>query len=94
MDMVQEFASMSDGDDHKIMLVDGFEEALIGMAFRFGGVQAAAYDVEKIMEILQGQGMNEEEAVEFFEFNIIGAWVGEGTPIFVHMPKPVDIRPS
>lgn len=95
LDMVNEYASRAEDDgEEKIMLIDGFEEALVGMAFRFGGVQAAAYDVEKILQILQGRGMSEEEAVEFFDFNIIGAWVGSGTPIFVHMPKLVDIRPS
>ena len=28
-------------------------------------------------------GMEEEEAIEWIEFNIIGAWVGAGTPIIV-----------
>ena len=28
-------------------------------------------------------GMTQEEALEFFEFNVVGAWVGEQTPIFV-----------
>jgi len=27
--------------------------------------------------------MTDEEAMEFFEFNVVGAWVGEETPIFV-----------
>ena len=29
-------------------------------------------------------GMTEEEAVEFFEFNIAGAYVGEYTPIYMY----------
>lgn len=28
--------------------------------------------------------MTEEEAFEYLEFNILGAWVGEETPMFVH----------
>jgi hypothetical protein len=28
-------------------------------------------------------GMHEEEAEEYFEFNVAGAWVGHGTPVFV-----------
>lgn len=27
-------------------------------------------------------GMSHEEAIEFFYFNVIGAWIGEGTPCF------------
>ncbi len=28
--------------------------------------------------------MTEEEAVEYLEFNTVGAWVGEQTPVFVY----------
>ena len=27
--------------------------------------------------------MSEDEAAEYFEFNVVGAWVGESTPVFV-----------
>jgi hypothetical protein len=27
--------------------------------------------------------MDEDEAIEFYEFNVSGAYVGENTPIFV-----------
>jgi hypothetical protein len=29
------------------------------------------------------EGMSEEEAEEYFQFNVEGAWVGENTPIFL-----------
>ena len=29
--------------------------------------------------------MNDEEAIEYFEYNILGAYVGEGTPIYTHL---------
>ena len=28
--------------------------------------------------------MTEEEAVEYFQFNVQGAYVGESTPIFIY----------
>ena len=28
--------------------------------------------------------MTNEEAIEYFEFNVVGAWMGEGTPIFLY----------
>ena len=31
---------------------------------------------------MERDGMSDEEAVEYFEFNVTGAWVGENTPIF------------
>ena len=27
--------------------------------------------------------MTYEEAVEYYEFNIVGAWLGEFTPVFI-----------
>ena len=35
--------------------------------------------------------MSEEEAQEYFEHNTIGAWVGEGTPLFIHLTEEMDL---
>ena len=66
------------------LLADGFEGAFIGMCERFGMQPVAAYDRDKCIDILiQRDRMTYEEAVEFFDFNVIGAWVGDLTPVFV-----------
>ena len=42
------------------------------------------YDAAKVIKVLMSiDEMTEEEAIEFFEFNIIGSYVGEETPLFV-----------
>ena len=62
---------------------DGLEDALIGTGWQF--IQALmVYSVKKVLAILMTRdGMSYEEAREFFEFNIVGAYVGPGTPVFV-----------
>jgi len=68
------------------MLMEGrdYDAAIIGLARRFGIEPVVAYSVDKILEILvERDGMTLDDAREHFEYNIIGAWVGEGTPIFV-----------
>ena len=66
------------------LLCDGFDEAIIGLATRIGMELVVAYDVEKIIGILINRdGMTYEEAYEYYEFNIVGAWMGEFTPIFI-----------
>jgi len=40
------------------------------------------YSVEKCITILMNQGMDMTEAVEYFEFNVSGSYVGEKTPIW------------
>ena len=67
-----------------MLLADGFEKAFIGVGERCGQPDLAVYDRRKCLEILQtDQNMSYEEAEEFFEFNVLGSWVGEQTPMFV-----------
>jgi hypothetical protein len=46
-----------------------------------------ACDMEKVIDILMADGMDETEAIEFFEFNTLGAWMGDLTPIFITFIK-------
>lgn len=65
------------------LFADGFEDALIGPAQQFTKI-CAAYDYEKCIQVLVTRdGMSQDEAEEFFNFNVTGAYVGECTPIFV-----------
>ena len=69
--------------DPDVLKADGFDDAVIGVASRCGSSDVLAYDVEKIILKLMLDGMSREEAEEFFEFNILGAYVGEYTPVFI-----------
>lgn len=61
-----------------------FDEAILGVAERIGMSPIVAYDTAKIIDILcERDGMGGDEAAEFFEFNIAGAYVGDRTPIFI-----------
>tara|TARA_Y100000310_G_scaffold306160_1_gene347020 strand:- start:92 stop:379 length:288 start_codon:yes stop_codon:yes gene_type:complete len=74
------------GEDRvgKLLLMDGFDDAFIGVGHRCGQPDLAIYDTEKILEILmERDGMTSEDAIEHFEFNIAGSWVGEQTPMMV-----------
>lgn len=63
--------------------LDDFDECLAGIAERHGMSPVLAYDREKIIEHLMRDGLTREEAEEHFGFNILDAWVGEGTPVFI-----------
>ena len=67
-----------------MLLADGFDECLIGLGRRCGKPDIAVYDEEKCIDLLMKRdGMPHDEATEFFEFNVVGSWVGEETPIFL-----------
>ena len=72
--------SLSELED--ILLADGLEAAFIGIGRQFN-TPIAVYSRSKAIQCFIDQGMTEEEAEEFFEFNTAGAYVGEQTPIFI-----------
>ena len=65
---------------------DGFDDCLIGLGFKFGNRGTLIYDqakvIQKLIDDSEGK-MTEDEAFEYYEFNILGAYVGENMPIFV-----------
>ena len=60
-----------------------FDACIVGLGYRFNDGPLAMYSVEKVLEVLMARGMDEEAAQESFDRNIIGGWVGNGTPIYV-----------
>ena len=77
--------------NEEALLADGFEEAFLGVSEVFGRPPLATYDRDKCIDILvKRDGMTYEEAVEYFDFNVTGAWVGDGTPIYLTLRKAGD----
>tara|TARA_R110000824_G_scaffold148440_2_gene318197 strand:+ start:218 stop:502 length:285 start_codon:yes stop_codon:yes gene_type:complete len=84
--------------NEEALLADGFDEAIIGMCERFGNTPVVAYDRDKCIEILmdefaQDTDDDEEEdlstrAIEYFDYNVMGAYVGEFTPVFLTVYLP------
>ena len=74
-----------------MLQADGFDKAIIGVGYRCGQPDIIVYDAEKCVKILMDQGMTEEEAIDYFDYNVVGAWVGEETPIFVREIDDLEI---
>lgn len=68
--------------DSEILIADGLEEAFMGVAMQFT-TPMAIFDEDKCIDILVTQGMTTEEAIEYYNFNIIGSYVGVNTPAFI-----------
>ena len=67
--------------EEQIYLADGFEEAFLGIGQQFNNF-FAVYDKNKCIEIL-AKDMSFEEAQEYFDYNVVGAYLGENTPVFI-----------
>ena len=79
-------------DEYKMLKADGFDEAVLGTAQRCAHGDVIIYDYDKCVEILMSRdGMEDDEAREFMDCNVTGAYVGEGTPFFLHRGTMDDI---
>ena len=66
------------------ILLDGLEEAIIGVVEEFGNGPRVLYSKNKILDILSKRdGMDWSEAEEFYDFNILGLYAGEQNPVFL-----------
>jgi hypothetical protein len=65
------------------LFADGFDDALIGID---QVDYVAVYDSDKCIDILmEDSDMTIQEATEYFEFNVLGSYVGEYTPRFIKL---------
>ena len=67
----------------ELIIMDGYDDCVLGVADRFGCSSHVVYDLNKVLKKLVESGMTEEEAREYYEFNMIGSYVGANTPSFV-----------
>jgi hypothetical protein len=72
-----------DDDGSDLLFVNGHDDAIIGIVER-DGIPLVVYDTSKIINLLRTRDrMSRDEAEEFFEYNVAGAWMGEQTPLFL-----------
>jgi hypothetical protein len=68
-------------DTEPVTFANGLDEAIIG--FEPNSWQVV-YSRNKVIEILQTRdGMTEQEAIEYAEYNTFNAYIGDNTPIWV-----------
>jgi len=73
--------------ENDFMKMDGYDDCIIGVVERTGLPPILCYDKTLILNKLMNDGMNEEEALEFWEYNQLGSYMGEATPCFITLEK-------
>ncbi len=71
-----------------MLKMDGYDDCIVGTVIRYGQPPILCYDYDLVIEKL-AEDMSYEEAIEFFEFNQIGAWMGDDTPCFLRKDLPI-----
>lgn len=77
------------GGDTELLFLNGYDDCIVGIMERFGMESIVCYDYDKFIQQMVSEGMSYDEAVEFYGFNTIGAWMGDKTPCFLHVILPV-----
>ena len=70
-----------------MLKIDGHDDAILGPALIWGNgerISVLVYDAEAIRTtLMERDNMDADEAREYIEFNIEGAYMGPDTPILV-----------
>jgi len=67
-----------------------YDAAIIGVSEMCAGTNnnhRVIYDLDKVLQVSMNLGMTSEEAIEFFDYNQGGAYVGDSTPIYINLVK-------
>ena len=81
---VLDFLADSNPEACRLEPASFYDRFISGVAYRFNVGPVLAYDMDEIIQAhVDDDGMTHEEAEEYFHFNTLGAWVGEGTPVFL-----------
>lgn len=74
-------------EDEELIIMNGYDNCIVGVGESCNQPPRIIYSVERILkQLIEQDGMSYDEASEWFEFNQLGAYVGEKTPIFLFTP--------
>ena len=75
--------SIEINEEDELMSMDGYEDCIVGIVEQFGRPPILCYNKILVMQKMIDDGSSPEEAEEYFDYNQIGAYVGESTPCFL-----------
>jgi hypothetical protein len=68
--------------EEQFLIATGFDDAIIGIDVK---TMRVIYSVQKCIDILINEHeMTDIDALEYFDFNVAGAYFGEKTPIWCY----------
>lgn len=74
--------------DAQFIIMEGYNDAIVGVALRPSGDPALVYDVDKVLAISQeALDMSLDEAEDWFYTNQLQAYLGASTPVFMRFTE-------
>tara|TARA_R110002012_G_C11175729_1_gene556310 strand:+ start:165 stop:410 length:246 start_codon:yes stop_codon:yes gene_type:complete len=67
-----------------LMIMDFFDDCIIGVVKGMDNEDKVCYSYRKVIaKLMREDDMTAEDAVEHFYYNMMGAYVGKHTPVFL-----------
>ena len=92
LEFLDELEMLVGYDIDEFAFYEDYNDAFVGVINLFGEEPRVCYDYEKVISILISQGMSNDEAIEYFEYNVIGTYCGEHTPCFITLGESYGRR--
>lgn len=64
---------------------DTFDPCLVGWVQQ-AGRRVVCYDGQALVEAIRADGLSDEEAQDYLEYNVYSLWVGDRTPMILYRP--------
>ncbi len=65
----------------ELLKADGFDDAIIGVEPLSGKL---IYDIDIMVSVLIEEGLTSLDAIEYLDYNVLNAYVGEKTPLYIY----------
>ena len=79
-----EIKDIMEEENPEALFADGFDDAIIGICRKAGSEPVVTYSYDKCVEVLMNQqDMPYDDAIEWMEFNVVSAYMGPHTPVFI-----------
>lgn len=75
----------------KTLKADGFDKAIIGIDFNYEPAKLIYSKQEMIQVLIDNDEMTLDEAIDYLEYNVFCAYMGEGTPIYIETGSPTEV---
>jgi len=76
--------------EHQILFADGFDQAIVGIDMDTD-LPRVIYSKEMMIAII-AEEIGEEDAIDFLQYNVWGAYVGTGTPMYINTGNREEVE--
>ena len=95
MNSSQDYLDEVTAENPDIVFYPEYTPALLGLSYMFGEEPRLVYDYDGVIAIImKDSDMTMDEALDYFEFNVMGTYAGKATPCFMKRRLPEGVPGS